>query len=444
MKVSYRREIRHNYLIIDPEELCWDGYESQMLSRNTIEGLLQVQFRQMEEGIRFYYEITSRQPLSRLLAGRNIRAGEIKTLIAGIFRILERMDRYLLKEEHILLEPEYIYVEPEEFRVWLCLVPGLERDFPEMLGKLLEYLLGCVDRQDQESVVLAYGLYQETRMENFGVDDILKYLYGSGTGSAAKRKPALEEEGCAEPKPKPEASGREAFTDWPGGEASGWKDFTETSGSGVESFGERPKAWTEDEKIRSGADGKRVKKKGGGGTGIRSWLRSLFHGKRKKTPEPASEAWKGMFQEQPEQVTPGTPGSFSWDLKPEISMDQMPVTAFGQAAPEDPMTVFLGDVQGRDGTRRLRALDPDVEDISIDYYPFVIGKQAKLVDYQLKKDTVSRLHLRIDRDGDCYQAQDLNSTNGTYIGGRLLENNESAPLRIGDEVQIADVRFRFE
>lgn len=428
MKVSYRREIRHNYLIIDPEELCWEGYESQMLSRNTIEGLLQVQFRQMEEGIRFYYEITSRQPLSRLLAGRNIRAGEIKTLIAGIFRILERMDSYLLKEGHILLEPEYIYVEPEEFQVWLCLVPGLERDFPEMFGKLLEYLLGCVDHQDQESVVLAYGLYQETRMENFGVDDILKYLYGSGGGGTARQRRDVGEETDGT---EPEQSGRETFTEKPG-----W-----------EPFAEKRMPWAEDGKTLPAAGKGQQKEKRRRGTGIRSWIRSHFRKEHKKQPEPALESWQGIFQEQSiqsEHMAQVRSDAPRWDLKPENSMDQIPVTEFGQAASEDPATVFLADVQGRDGTRRLRALDPAAEDISIDYYPFIIGKQAKLVDYQLKKDTVSRLHLRIDRDGDRYQAQDLNSTNGTCIGGRLLENNESVPLQIGDEVQIANIRFRFE
>ena len=162
MKISYRREFKHNYLIIDPEELTWQGYESQMMSRNSIEGVLRFQLRQMDSGVRFYYEITSRQPLSRILENRNIQAEEIRRLVIGIFGVLERAERYLLMEERILLEPQYLYVDPDTFRVWLCFVPGIERNFPEDFSKLLEYLLGSVDHQDKESVVLAYGLYQET------------------------------------------------------------------------------------------------------------------------------------------------------------------------------------------------------------------------------------------------------------------------------------------
>ncbi len=58
MKINYQREFRHNYLIIDPEELVWQGYESQMLLRNQIEGVLRLQIRQIDEKIRFFYEIT--------------------------------------------------------------------------------------------------------------------------------------------------------------------------------------------------------------------------------------------------------------------------------------------------------------------------------------------------------------------------------------------------
>ena len=105
MKISYQREFKCNYLIIDPEELLWQGYESQMLSKNQIEGILRFQLRQKDDGVRFYYEITSRQPAARILESRSVRADEIRRLVIGIFGVLERMDVYLLREGSILLEP---------------------------------------------------------------------------------------------------------------------------------------------------------------------------------------------------------------------------------------------------------------------------------------------------------------------------------------------------
>ena len=106
---------------------------------------------------------------------------------------------------------------------------------------------------------------------------------------------------------------------------------------------------------------------------------------------------------------------------------------------------MLADLsQDRDtGKRRLHALDSGMEDIEIEYYPFVIGKQENLADYLLQRDTVSRLHVKIDQADDGWMVQDLNSTNGTMVAGKLLENNESVEVHIGDEVWIAEFRYQF-
>lgn len=90
-------------------------------------------------------------------------------------------------------------------------------------------------------------------------------------------------------------------------------------------------------------------------------------------------------------------------------------------------TVLLnpGKDESEIGLRLLRALDDGEPDIRIAYYPFIIGKQENLVDHVLNRETVSRLHLRIDQKDGHYYVQDLNSTNGTMVDGRMLENNET-------------------
>lgn len=71
MEIRYSREMNHNYMIIEaPEEET--GYAVQMLSANAIEGLLKFRVRQTEEAREYYYEITSRQPLRRVLEKRTL------------------------------------------------------------------------------------------------------------------------------------------------------------------------------------------------------------------------------------------------------------------------------------------------------------------------------------------------------------------------------------
>lgn len=93
--------------------------------------------------------------------------------------------------------------------------------------------------------------------------------------------------------------------------------------------------------------------------------------------------------------------------------------------------------------RRLEAREEGIEDIPITYFPFILGKHEELVDYVLNRSTVSRLHVRIDREGEEYRVTDLNSTNGTMVGDQFLEANETVNIRVGDEICIADLHFIF-
>lgn len=105
-------------------------------------------------------------------------------------------------------------------------------------------------------------------------------------------------------------------------------------------------------------------------------------------------------------------------------------------------TVLL-NAQETEGARThlLSSVRPETEDIPVPYYPFIIGKNRDLADYVLDRETVSRFHLRIDREGERVFVTDLNSTNGTQVGGRLLAANETAELYPGDEVVIADMAY---
>ncbi len=65
------------------------------------------------------------------------------------------------------------------------------------------------------------------------------------------------------------------------------------------------------------------------------------------------------------------------------------------------------------------------------------------MDYVIARDTVSRLHARIDQENGGYTVTDLNSTNGIRVDGRLLETNETVPLSVGSEIYLADAGFLF-
>lgn len=111
MEVSYHREMKKNYLMIEADEGGMQAFEAKMLVGNAIEGLLKFRIRRTDDHCQFCYEITSRQPLGRLLETKSINAVQLRALLLGIAQTLIRMEDYLLSEHQILLDPDYIYID---------------------------------------------------------------------------------------------------------------------------------------------------------------------------------------------------------------------------------------------------------------------------------------------------------------------------------------------
>lgn len=434
MKISYQREMKRNYLIVEAEQTEPIPFEQKMLEQNQIDGLLRFQVRKKDLDTRFFYEITSKQPLTRMLENQPVQAAQIRALVFGIARALDHMEQYLLNENNVLLEPEYLYVEPETWKVWLCLVPGLERDFPEDYSLFLEYLLGKVDHRDKESVVLAYGLYQETRKDNYGMGDILRLaeqkLKVSETGQAGNAEmmsePAFTEmmetnalEESRIQQNTMERRGRskgkqDAEMDWKPGMVRARQIQTDTPSQEMGLFGK----WKQRRKERK-------------------------EERQRELEQEMEMPWETMFAGNAFANRPEARGNYGGE---ERWSDSIASEKTAPASLQSSDTALLNPESAEQmvNQRRLKALDVGEEDIVIAYYPFIIGKQESLVDYVLARETVSRLHLRIDQKDERYYVQDLNSTNGTLVNGRMLENNEMMEIWVGTEISIAGVRFRFE
>lgn len=81
-------------------------------------------------------------------------------------------------------------------------------------------------------------------------------------------------------------------------------------------------------------------------------------------------------------------------------------------------------------------------DFEIGHLICVVGKSHR-VKLQIKKDTISQFHAKIEWVDDVYYIEDMNSTNGTYVNEELLNYKERRALVPGDSIRFADVKYRF-
>lgn len=515
MEIRYSREMNHNYMIIKEVE-GEPGYACRMLSDNAVEGLLRFQVRQKEDVREYYYEITSRQPLSRILEKRKLSGTELRKLLLGVLAVLGRIEEYLLKEEMLLLEPDYMYLEPDQFIVELCLVPGHVEEIPQALSKLLKYLLERIDHQDQEAVVLAYNLYQASLKENYGTVDLQRQLAGKDRIFFEKKRADLAEAERYDSgqigleRDRLDAQGK----GWENGvseEAGRWGretfDFQRPlgayreNGTGAEQIAHNKTGIdlsTEERTHPNSTSGKKKRNwikwwlKGVGAaflvglvywyvTGeMGIWLYTFSFGAcivvlasgmlterrnqvgfQRQSGEIQGKKGKAVRAE--EDASPKGVGARwndgptwsgqdsvrinNWEVHPEseeayrqecLQEEQKQMERAREAG-----TTLLSEQTGGSAGAMLEPIEAGKEPIRIPYVPFTLGKHKELADAWIDRDTVSRLHVRLDQKEGVYILTDLNSTNGTSVNGYQLQANETVSLKGGDLIYLADAGYKF-
>ena len=158
MEVSYRRELDHNYLVLEEKEFQ-ENYQVNMLLKNRIPGFLECRMTRVDKKAFFYYEITSRQNLRLVLERKRLSLTEMIRLLEGLEQAAQTCEEYLLDGERILLHPDFIYLDPDEWKIWVCFYPFEKQELGSQLLGLAEYLLDHLGNYtDPSTCGLAYQM----------------------------------------------------------------------------------------------------------------------------------------------------------------------------------------------------------------------------------------------------------------------------------------------
>lgn len=135
--------------------------------------------KQFKNGLGVYsYDISNKQSLSSVYENRELEYGEIRNIMIAISLLADKMKEFLLDENCLLLSPEYIYMDTEKKNVWFLFYPCARQYFQYMeeFRKLSEFLISGVNHKDDLAVELVYGIFKETRSDNFTLQTVINNI----------------------------------------------------------------------------------------------------------------------------------------------------------------------------------------------------------------------------------------------------------------------------
>lgn len=410
LKTEYKRDMKNNYMLIsfeDESDIKPDTkqYEFKMLENNYIAGLMKLKLCKEGEKEVFYYDITSKRSVSDIYKDKAIGMEDVKKIIFGIIKTISNMERFLLESKGLLLNIDYIYADPKSLDPVFCYLPCAKEISDNKLSYIFEQLLSRFDQNDREGFEQVYRMYQESCKDSCVLNDLVNIMniYNKNTEKATILK-VSDADGTKE----------------------GMYEYDKE-----EIFENKKKDKAKSFSIKSLFKIKKEKNK-----------RS-----QNKAPIPDSERSYKTSQKEEKNGYEDVDEECDKEKDEWMELFNTKTCEESRETYEDmpyTHTLLLSEDTDKEVRYILISKDKSTEDIKLPYFPFIIGKQERICDHILKNDKVSRLHLRIDKDREEeFSVRDLNSLNGTKLDGRLLDNEETAKLIIGNEIEIADLKYVF-
>lgn len=505
MEVEYRKDLHHNYMIITEEDATrTERYCIKVLEQQQLEGVLPLEQRLMNGRHLFYYDITGMQSMHYFLDKSKLSHDKVRRIMEGVLHTLDIAYEYLLPCEDFILKPDFIYLDVTGLTPSLCFLSGYQHEIKEQMNQLLEYLMNKVDYSDKEAVLLVYQLYAASREESFTTMHLYQVLnreLGSSLSDSKKAESVKEAESMSGsqksgfapvnenrilekiPIMLEKAEREEEKECYPVSTyllsalcaASGvlLLILGLTSGILYDTYREhidysklvallliilclegylfrklwdrknkRSKIVTKCEYIdpRSESDYSGASDYGRKPI-LTAKLKEESVPKTKYTVEPEP---KYTAEPKPKYATES---ELKYAAEPEQKSKIQAEERKEEEEDDYNPTCLLSEIDQKTEAIRLclrPVTDTDYKLILLNEYPFFIGKLRTNVDYCLDRKVISRYHAKITKEEERYYITDLNSTNGTYVNGQMLQTYEKREIIPGDEIAFANIAYVFE
>ena len=429
INIKYEHQNNSNYLVIE-DNVEYDDYQYKMLRRNKPEHFLRFSMYSVNGRYGIYYDITSRQQLSKYYEYGKMTMEDVKSICVNISEMVRIAEDYMLDIDH---------------------VNGYS--FNESLKILFEFILEHFDHSlDKESIVQLYEVYQKVIVGDYDPFNLMRMF---GIKKVKKQEESVIQD-------MPEKRDKEIKT-----------VIAEQMISDKEE-----KADESDVNIRRVIIGVVSMAFGllgifvpglipfripsvlsficiGAGIGILVFCKKE-HKKLQSVILTQKQSIPYVVKKDTAQVL------YNESVNVNNKCIEEKTVSYDDICNE---TMLLSEYMPEKNSRKelklvlqkenligevliyIRGVENEDMVICMDKYPYVIGSFEKMSDVVIKAQVVSRMHCCIYHEAfkdDEYLVEDLNATNGTYLNGERLGNHERKKLSDGDVLKIAAISFKVE
>ena len=348
----------------------------------SVDGLLLMEQHHVDGDCFYRYDVTGMESLQERCERISLSIDEINHLITQISGIMEEAKDWLMREEEFLYQPGTIYYQKD--KVYLPWAPGCQMNRNLQMEQVAEFLMKQTNTEDRETALFVYDLYRKCRFHEFQWE-----IAKEKKSLPETRQPFLEDRPIA----------RRLSIDpveQPVDESKKWPIFL----------------WV----------------------CIGSVLVSAF------------VAWSGILR---------SPVTRQWDLMKVLAYCVILIIVIAYAASKtiemqktdktvmssNDATVVLRHDEVAEGIV-LTPLDQRQEGLSIDYFPFYVGKDHEHVNGVLSGEGISRIHGWFQVQGTEISYIDRDSTNGTKLNDRQVVPGEAMRVSPGDVLQFGTSKYR--
>lgn len=384
---EYQRSFGKSYMIVSKEG--WkENYQLRMAEQNDIYGLLPVKRVPHGISVQFWYDITGKNSIDMYMKNHKADARLLEKLINGLQKTCLSMQEYLLDEAGICLEPESIYISNADEQIYFCYQVYEQNNFELEFRNFMEFFLQKMEHMDQESVRICYGIYDCCAGGHFQLENIMGEFYQDHTISEEQEATVSKMPFKPQMPLKPQLPINRKTVHTGGADSAG----------NIEDV----------EKINRRRVNLNLSFLQNKTNNLSKAIIEIINAKKHRDDVV-------MFEPSEEE---------------EIQISNP--------------TIFLGS-ESKDILGQLKYEGTKTgTNFIIDKSPYVLGNKEYQVDGFLAAVTVSRIHAKITIDDqNNYCIEDMNSTNGTYVNGKILNYRETYILCKNDAIQFADIAYRF-